>query len=172
MGRDVAQPGTGYGARVCDPQQPDQDSQPPEQRKDLGETNRRVLTTHDTPVGGHCCGSQSRGPGRNAGPGPAPRNPKQGYVVATLDPQNGNVCVLMLNRDLDNQRELVLDWRDPSPTRVLVCETLTGPDLKAANTFEEPMRVAPRKLDAPKAGPKMTFKLPAASYTVAQIATT
>ena len=92
-------------------------------------------------------------------------------VVATLDPQNGNVCVLMLNRDLDNERELVLDWRDPSPSRVLVCETLTGPELKAANTFEKPTLVAPKKLDAPKVGTMMTFKLPAASYTVAQMAT-
>ena len=72
--------------------------------------------------------------------------------------------------DLDNERELVLDWRDPSPSRVLVCETLTGPELKAANTFEKPTLVAPKKLDAPKVGTRMTFKLPAASYTVAQMA--
>jgi len=92
-------------------------------------------------------------------------------TVATLDPENGNVCVLMLNRDLDNERELILDWRSPSPTRVLGCETLTGPDLKATNTFEQPTLVAPRKLDAPKVGSTMTFKLPPASYTVAHIAT-
>jgi alpha-N-arabinofuranosidase len=92
-------------------------------------------------------------------------------VVATLDPKNGNVCVLTLNRDLDSERELVLHWRDPTPKRVLACETLTGPDLKAANTFEKPTLVAPRKLDPPKADSKMTFKLPAASYTVPQIAT-
>jgi alpha-N-arabinofuranosidase len=102
------------------------------------------------------------------------RNDRVPYldVVATLDPANGQVCVLMLNRDLESERELVLDWRDPTPTRVLACETLTGYDLKAANTFERPTLVSPRTLDAPKAGSTMTFKLPPRSYTVAHIATT
>jgi alpha-N-arabinofuranosidase len=92
-------------------------------------------------------------------------------VVATVNPQNGHVCLLMLNRDLESERELVLDWRDPVPTRVLACETLTGPDLKAVNTFDRPTLVAPRMLDAPRVGSSMTFKLPPRSYSVAHIAT-
>src|SRR5688572_21557418 len=92
-------------------------------------------------------------------------------VVATLDSQNNQACVLMLNRDLDAERELVLEWRDATPTRVLACETLTGPDLKAFNTFEQPRRVAPQRLDPPAAATRMTFKLPPRSYTVAQLAT-
>jgi alpha-N-arabinofuranosidase len=91
-------------------------------------------------------------------------------VAATLDPQNGQACVLMLNRDLDADRELVLEWQDPTPARVLACETLTGPDLKASNTFDQPKRVTPRALEPPKAGARMAFKLPARSYTVAHIA--
>ena len=83
-------------------------------------------------------------------------------VVATLDAQDGQACVLMLNRDLDGERELALEWRDITPTRVLACETLTGPDLKAFNTFEQPRRVVPQRLDAPAAGARMTFKLPRA----------
>jgi len=31
--------------------------------------------------------------------------------------------------------------------------------------------VAPRRLDAPAAGPRMTFRLPPRSYTVAHLAT-
>ena len=85
--------------------------------------------------------------------------------------RTGRSCVLMLNRDLDSERELVLEWRDPTPTRVLACETLTGPDLKAFNTFEQPQRVVPRALEPPEAGSRMTFKLPARSYSVAHIAT-
>ena len=84
-------------------------------------------------------------------------------VVATLDVQAGQACLLMLNRDLDGERELALEWRDVTPTRVLACETLTGPDLKAFNTFEEPRRVAPQRLEPPAAGARMTFKLPARS---------
>jgi alpha-N-arabinofuranosidase len=93
-------------------------------------------------------------------------------VVATLNPADGTVTVLMLNRDLDAERELILDWRDPAPTRVLACQTLTGTDLKAVNTFQQPTLVAPRRLDPPKTGPTMTFKLPPRSYSVAHIATT
>jgi alpha-N-arabinofuranosidase len=91
-------------------------------------------------------------------------------VVATHDPASGRASVLMLNRDLDADRELVLEWRDLTPTRVLACETLTGPDLKAFNTFEDPNRVVPRALEAPAPASRMTFKLPARSYTVAEIA--
>jgi alpha-L-arabinofuranosidase len=93
-------------------------------------------------------------------------------VVATINPPDGKVCVLMLNRDLESERELVLEWRDPTPTRVLACETLTGSDLKAVNTFEQPKLVVPQPLDAPKAGSRMTFKLPPHSYSVVQFATT
>jgi alpha-N-arabinofuranosidase len=102
------------------------------------------------------------------------RNEQVPYVdvVATHDPQNGQACVLMLNRDLDGERELRLEWRDATPTRVLTCETLTGPDLQAFNTFEQPRRVGPQRLDAPAPGARMTFRLPARSYTVAHLAIT
>jgi len=93
-------------------------------------------------------------------------------VVATSDAQNRQASVLMLNRDLEGERELALEWTDVTPTRVLACETLTGPDLKAFNTFEQPRLVAPQRLDAPAAGNRMTFRLPPRSYTCAQLATT
>jgi alpha-N-arabinofuranosidase len=93
-------------------------------------------------------------------------------VVATLDAPGGQASVLMLNRDLDAERELALEWRDVTPTRVLTCETLTGSDLKAFNTFEQPKRVVPQRLEAPAPGARMTFKLPPRSYTVAQLAVT
>jgi alpha-N-arabinofuranosidase len=93
-------------------------------------------------------------------------------VVATQDPQNGQACVLMLNRDLDGERELQLEWRGATPTRVLTCETLTGSDLQAFNTFEQPRRVRPERLDAPAPAARMTFRLPARSYTVAHLAIT
>jgi alpha-L-arabinofuranosidase len=91
-------------------------------------------------------------------------------LVATIDEAAGQAAVLMLNRDLDAARELVLEWGDVVPTRVLACETLTGPDLKAVNTFADPRRVAPQRLDPPAPGARMTFNLPPRSYTVAQLA--
>jgi alpha-L-arabinofuranosidase len=78
----------------------------------------------------------------------------------------------MLNRDLDGEREIVLEWDDLVPARVLACETLTGPDLKAFNTFDAPRRVAPQALAPPAAGSRMSFKLPPRSYTVARLGLT
>ncbi len=92
-------------------------------------------------------------------------------VAATFNPQTGEVSLFILNRDLESERELTLDWRELTPTKVLSCETLTGSDLKAVNTFDQPTAVAPRALDAPTAQTQMTFKLPPRSYTVARIAT-
>ena len=69
-------------------------------------------------------------------------------VVATLD-ERAPGCVLMLNRDLEGEREMVLEWEDVMPTRVLACETLTGADLKAFNTFEQPGASLPQPLDPP-----------------------
>lgn len=92
-------------------------------------------------------------------------------VVATMNSQHGQVSLFMLNRDLQSERELVLEWRDVTPTRVVVAETLTGPDLKASNSFDKPAVVVPQALEAPKAGARMTFKLPARSYSVVLLAT-
>jgi len=91
-------------------------------------------------------------------------------VVATLDEANGQACVLMLNRDLDGPRQIALEWEDVTPARVIECQTITGTDLKAFNTIEQPNRVVPQRLDAPAAGSRMTFELPARSYTVATFA--
>jgi alpha-L-arabinofuranosidase len=92
-------------------------------------------------------------------------------VVATLDPRNGQLALFLLNRDLANERELTLDCRDLTPNRVVAAQTLTGTDLKAANTFDQPRLVAPHALETPRPGASMTFKLPARSYSVVQLAT-
>ena len=91
-------------------------------------------------------------------------------VAATIDDSAGEATVLMLNRDLERERETVLEFQDVAPARVLTCETLTGADLKAVNTFADPRRVAPQRLDPPAPGGRMTFKLPPRSYTVAHLA--
>ena len=88
-------------------------------------------------------------------------------VVVTVDETAGRATALMLNRDLDGERELTLDWRDLTPSRVLVCETLTGPDVKTGNTFDQPEAVRPQPLEPPAVGSTMTFRLPPRSYSVA-----
>jgi alpha-N-arabinofuranosidase len=91
-------------------------------------------------------------------------------VVATYDAARKQVAVFALNRDLSNERELALTFEDVTPSRVLACETLTGADLKAFNTFEDPGKVVSQKLDAGTAGGKMSVKLPPRSYTVIHLA--
>jgi alpha-N-arabinofuranosidase len=91
-------------------------------------------------------------------------------VVATYDASARRVAVFALNRDLSNERELALNFEDITPSAVLACETVTGADLKAFNTFESPNKVVATKLDAASAGAKMSVKLPARSYTVIHLA--
>jgi alpha-N-arabinofuranosidase len=87
-------------------------------------------------------------------------------VVATYDAREKRISVFALNRDLTNDRDLSLSFDDITPSKILAAETVTGADLKAFNTFESPNKVTATKLDATKAGAKMTVKLPARSYTV------
>jgi alpha-N-arabinofuranosidase len=91
-------------------------------------------------------------------------------VVATYDAAAKRAAVFALNRDLSNERELALDFEDFTPTSVVAAETVTGSDLKAFNTFDDPNKVVATKLDGVKAGGKMTIKLPPRSYSVVQLA--
>jgi alpha-N-arabinofuranosidase len=91
-------------------------------------------------------------------------------VVGTFDPAAKAIALFVLNRDLEKQRELQIDWHDLTPTRVIICQTMTGDDLKATNTFEAPKRVVPQPLEPPKVGARMTFRVPARSYTVLSLA--
>ena len=90
-------------------------------------------------------------------------------VVATLDEPARQASVFALNRDLTQERALTVEWDGVVPQRVLACETLTGPDLKAFNTFDAPRRVAPQALAPPRAGGSMTLALPPRSYTVVHL---
>lgn len=92
-------------------------------------------------------------------------------VSATLDPDTGNCSILLLNRDLHKDREVELRFEGVTPTKVLQAETITGPDLKAANTFDSPRNVAGQRFDAPGPATTMTVKLPARSYSALQLAT-
>ena len=102
---------------------------------------------------------------------PASRQVPFLHVVATYNPSNGQVAIFMLNRDTTRERDATIVWQSPTPSKVLACQTITGSDLKARNTFEQPANVVPRNLDAPQPGSSMTFRLPAGSYTVAHLAT-
>lgn len=90
-------------------------------------------------------------------------------VSGTIDEENKRATLLILNRDLEKSRELSVAWRRVSPNRVISCQVLTGPDLKATNGFDAPKRVVPQPLEAPRAGSQMTLQLPARSYTLLHV---
>jgi alpha-N-arabinofuranosidase len=90
-------------------------------------------------------------------------------VAGIFDPASGSTTLLILNRDLVKGRDVEIVWRESSPARVGDCQVMTGPDLKACNSFEAPKRVIPQPLEPPKAGARMTFQLPAHSYTMAYL---
>jgi len=85
--------------------------------------------------------------------------------AVTFDKTTGQYCVLLLNRDLAQQREAILVFRDNAPTRTLRFDTLTGSDLKAVNTFAEPDKVKPAAMEAPRSAERMVLQLPARSYS-------
>ena len=89
-------------------------------------------------------------------------------AAATRDQQSGALSLFILNRNLDNAQDVEIVWRETPPSRVLFSQVLTGSDMKAFNSFENPKRVAPQPFDAPKPGPRATFQVPARSYTVIQ----
>ena len=91
-------------------------------------------------------------------------------VAGTFDRASGQSCLLVLNRDLEKPRELEVVWRDGVPTRVVRAEVLTGPDLKAVNSFAEPKRVVPQPLAPPKPGARVVLELPPRSYSVVVLA--
>ena len=59
-------------------------------------------------------------------------------IAGTFDPENGSTTLFILNRDLIKAREVEVVWREGAPTRVSECQVMTGPDLKAYNSFEAP----------------------------------
>jgi alpha-N-arabinofuranosidase len=87
-------------------------------------------------------------------------------TAVTLDQDRKTAAVFILNRDLEKPRDLEIAWHDVVPTKVSACQTITGNDLKAVNTFDQPAKVAPQNLEVPKLGSKMTVQVPARSYTV------
>jgi alpha-N-arabinofuranosidase len=88
-------------------------------------------------------------------------------VAGTLNPQDGQTAMFILNRDLSKARTVEINWQDKTPGAVLVSSVLTGTDLKAFNTFEAPQKVVPQPFDKPATTTGRTkLEVPARSYTV------
>jgi alpha-N-arabinofuranosidase len=91
-------------------------------------------------------------------------------VAATIDMGSKTSALFLFNRNLEKPQDVEVIWRDAAPSAVKQFLTITGPDLKAGNTFADPKRVTPQALENPKAGARMTLQLPARSYSVLSLA--
>jgi alpha-N-arabinofuranosidase len=91
-------------------------------------------------------------------------------VSATYDQADGSCALSLLNRDLDKEPEVALEWQGAAPTQTPAFDTLTGSDLKGANSFNQPERVKPEPLDLPPAGARMSLKLPPRSHSILRLA--
>ncbi len=91
-------------------------------------------------------------------------------VAATIDAENKTAALFLFNRNLDKAQDVEVTWRDVTPAAVTGFVTMTGPDLKAGNTFADPKRVTPQTLENPKPGSRMLLQLPARSYSVLSLA--
>jgi alpha-N-arabinofuranosidase len=90
-------------------------------------------------------------------------------AAATLNPDNGQTSLFVLNRDLSKAREVEIVWQDNPGKQVLASWVLTGNDLKAVNNFDSPKRVQPQVLDKPATnGGRTKFELPPRSYAALQ----
>ncbi len=89
---------------------------------------------------------------------------------ATRNPQDGSLGMFVLNRDLNKPREIEVVWEGSAPGKAIATQVLTGDDLKASNSFEQPKKVAPQSFPSPAAAPsgRTRFEVPARSYTVIQ----
>jgi alpha-L-arabinofuranosidase len=90
-------------------------------------------------------------------------------VAGSLNHDDGNLCLFVLNRDLLKPHQVEVVWEDAAPGRAASASVLTGDDLKASNSFAAPQKVAPQPFTAPAvSGGRTTFEVPARSYTVIQ----
>jgi alpha-N-arabinofuranosidase len=91
-------------------------------------------------------------------------------MAATIDAGNKAAALFLFNRNLDKPQDVEVVWRDGPPSAVNAFLTMTGPDLKAGNTFADPRQVMPQALEKPTVGSRMTLQLPARSYSVLSLA--
>jgi alpha-L-arabinofuranosidase len=93
-------------------------------------------------------------------------------AVATLDDDTGGVAVFMVNRSLDAPTTVSIDLASLGPVRLAESITLADDDPNAANTLEQPNRVAPSPNQSARIDHNvLTVELPSISWTALRLAT-
>ncbi|NLC54243.1 MAG: alpha-N-arabinofuranosidase [Firmicutes bacterium] len=93
-------------------------------------------------------------------------------LSAVYREEEEEVAVFVLNCAQEEAVELSLDFRSFTVVNPLEHMVLTGPDLKAVNSFAEPHKVVPRPLTLPQGDNRlMTVELPSLSWNVLRFKT-
>lgn len=87
-------------------------------------------------------------------------------VAASHDPETGRQSVFIVNRSQTETITTELVWQDAPPAQVTAIHQLTGTDVKAENTFEQPDRIVPAQhAGGPVTDGKYLLVLPPLSFT-------
>ena len=87
-------------------------------------------------------------------------------VSASHDPETGKQSVFIVNRSQTDAVVTELIWQDGAPARATAIHQLSGTDVDAENTFENPNNIVPVQLPGgPVVDGKFTLSLPALSFT-------
>jgi alpha-N-arabinofuranosidase len=91
-------------------------------------------------------------------------------AAASYDASTGDVELFLVNRDLHNELRVDVRISDRTVTAAYDVQQLTGADVKAANTWEHPLRVTPTKGTATVADGVASVVVPAPGFVVARLA--
>ena len=90
-------------------------------------------------------------------------------VSAAHDDANGINSIFIVNRSQTERLPLVIHWQDVQPKRIISAHQLSGRDPKAANSWDDPNRLASRAIYAPRIiDGKAELNLPPLSFTALQ----
>lgn len=88
-------------------------------------------------------------------------------TLATFDKEKGELAYFVLNTNVDSSVELELKLEEFGELEIIERQMLSGDDLFAVNSFEDPENVIPRSIDGNfKSGTQFFFVLPESSWTM------
>ena len=90
-------------------------------------------------------------------------------VSAAHDAAAGTNSIFIVNRSQTERLPLAIHWQDAKPSRITSAHQLSGRDPKAANSWDDPNRLASRAIYAPRIiDGKAELSLPPLSFTALQ----
>ena len=92
-------------------------------------------------------------------------------AAASFDPQDGALCVFLVNRSRQSPLSVEVRLDDRSFGNEAACSVLGGGDLKAENTWAAPQRVSPRVSPVERSDRGLVVEVPAPGLAVVRAAT-